>query len=86
MGLTILDHRPFPSNDEHGVAQVLYVARIFKKGENVSFVELADFLMEEGKRIRYRSGKTMDASPEKMKDPTKLTIELFAAMNRSPAE
>jgi SEC-C motif-containing protein len=72
MGLTILDQKPV---DEHGFAQVLYVARIFRKGVNVSFVELADFL-HDGKGLRYRSGKTADASAE---DPTHLTIELFAA-------
>jgi len=80
MGLTILEHKPDPGGES---AQVLYVARIFKTGVNVSFVELADFLHErgaspkgDGKGLRYRGGKTLDASAD---DPTHLTIELFAA-------
>jgi len=72
MGLSLLDAR---ASDEHGFSQVLYLARIFKKGTNVSFIELADFF-HDGKGHRYRSGKTLDAS---MDDPTHLTIELFAA-------
>ena len=72
-GMSILDHRPI---DAGGEARVLYLARVFRKGQNISFVELADFL-HDGVGLRYRSGKVIDAS---MPDPTNLTIELFAAL------
>ena len=38
--------------DEEGVARVLYVARIFQRGSNVSFVERAEFLRDGG-GMRY---------------------------------
>jgi SEC-C motif domain protein len=58
MGLRFLESRP---EDEAGVARVLYVARLFRKGQNVSFAELAEF-MREGGAPRYRAGKVKDAT------------------------
>ena len=60
MGLRILESRP---EDEAGVARVLYVARLFRKGVNVSFAELAEFMREAG-APRYRAGKVKDATDE----------------------
>lgn len=73
MGLTILQTEP---RDRDGACRVLYLARIFRKGQDVSFVELADFL-HDGKGLRYRNGKTMDAAG--MKAPSALTFDTFKA-------
>src|SRR5689334_3311653 len=40
MGLTILDRAP---PDDLGVARVLFLASVFQKGRDVSFVELSEF-------------------------------------------
>jgi SEC-C motif-containing protein len=60
MGLRILETRP---EDDAGVARALYVARLFRKGQNVSFAELAEFMREAG-APRYRAGKVKDATTD----------------------
>lgn len=72
MGLTIVESR---DADEHGVSRVLYLARIFRRGQDVSFIELAEF-MHDGVGLRYRSGKTMDAAGMKT-PPAGLSIDTF---------
>ncbi len=52
MGLRILDHAP---PDESGVARVLFVARVFEKGRDRSFVERSDF-RHDGIGWRYWRG------------------------------
>jgi SEC-C motif-containing protein len=56
MGLTFLDEAPA---DADGVSRVLYVARIFQRGREVSFVELAQFLPDGGGQ-RYLGGRSID--------------------------
>lgn len=72
MGLVIIETR---AADRDGISQVLYLARIFRKGSDVSFVELADFL-HGGTGLRYRNSKTMDASGMRV-PPPELTIDSF---------
>jgi SEC-C motif-containing protein len=75
MGLTMLDARSMPAGDPNGVALALYVARIFQKGRDVSFVELAQFAFDEG-GIRYLAGRSLDVK-EIAGDVAKLTIDTF---------
>ncbi len=56
MGLTFLDQQ---AEDHDGVSRVLYVARIFQRGSDVSFVERAEFLRDGG-GVRYLGGKSID--------------------------
>jgi SEC-C motif-containing protein len=56
MGLTIVESEP---RDRDGYCRVLYLARIFRRGEDVSFLELAEFL-HDGVGLRYRNGKIKD--------------------------
>lgn len=72
MGLVIIEAEP---RDRDGFCRVLYLARIFRKGTDVSFVELADFL-HDGIGLRYRNGKTMDAVGMRV-PPADLTIATF---------
>jgi SEC-C motif domain protein len=72
MGLSILQTEP---RDKHGASRVLYLARIFRKGQDVSFIELADFL-HDGVGLRYRNGKTMDAAGMRT-PPADLTFDTF---------
>lgn len=72
MGLKLMESRPA---DEHGTSRVLYLARIFRKGTNVSFVELAEFAEESG-AVRYLAGRIADASRG---DRAELTIDGFVA-------
>jgi SEC-C motif-containing protein len=72
MGLHILDRR---GPDEHGVAQVLFFARVFEKGQNRSFVELSDFARE-GEAWRYLRGSQMRP---RAGDPEGLDIAGFEA-------
>ncbi len=51
-GLVVMDRRP---PDEHGVAQVLFFAKVFEKGKDRSFVERSDF-RHDGTGWRYLSG------------------------------
>ncbi len=74
MGLTVVESRPA---DADGVSRALYLARIFRKGQDVSFVELAEF-MHDGTGLRYRAGKTMEASGMKTPPPD-LSIDTFRA-------
>lgn len=49
LGLTIYDQRPA---DTTGLAKVLFHARVFDRGSDVSFVECSDFV-HDGKGWRY---------------------------------
>ncbi len=51
-GLTILDSSP---PDEEGVSRVLFLARVFQRGKDLSFVELSEFL-HDGDGFRYKTG------------------------------
>lgn len=74
MGLVIIESQ---APDRDGVSHVLYLARIFRKGQDVSFVELADFMLApDGRGLRYRSGRTMDAAGMRV-PPPELTIASF---------
>ncbi len=59
MGLTVLDRE---GPDAKGVARVLFHAKMFQKGRDVSFVECSDFA-HDGEGWRYRAG-----SPVLMRD------------------
>ena len=72
MGLVIIESAA-PDKDRQ--SRVLYLARIFRRGEDVSFIELADFLPDE-KGLRYRNGRTMDAKGMRVPPPG-LTIANF---------
>ena len=72
MGLTIIESEP---RDRDGACRVLYLARIFRRGQDVSFLELADFL-HDGQGLRYRNGRTADASSMRTVPPG-LTIATF---------
>jgi len=72
MGLVIIESQP---PDRDGQSRVLYLARLFRKGEDVSFIELADFL-NDGKGLRYRNGRTMEAAGMRVPPPD-LTIANF---------
>lgn len=72
MGLQILDRR---DADEDGVARVLFLARVFEKGRERSFVELSDFARDTV-GWRYLSGKTI-AVARMEGDPQALTIASF---------
>lgn len=71
-GLAILDRR---GPDEDGIAQVLFLARLFQGSNERSFVELSDFA-HDGEGWRYLRGKLrgIGALPG---DPTALTIAGF---------
>lgn len=72
MGLSILDRR---APDDEGLAQVLFLARVFEKGQDRSFVELSDFL-HDGEGWRYLRGETLPAGRIDG-DPGLLTIATF---------
>lgn len=74
MGLTIFESQPA---DRDGVSRVLYLARIYRRGADVSFIELAEFL-HDGTGLRYLGGRTRDASGVKER-PAGLTIENFSS-------
>jgi SEC-C motif-containing protein len=74
MGLSIIESEP---RDKDGYCRVLYLARIFRRGEDVSFLELAEFL-HDGVGLRYRNGKTKEAAGMKS-PPAGLSIATFAA-------
>ena len=75
MGLAILDHGP---PDEAGIGQVLFLARVFERGKELSFVELSDF-QHDGVGFRYLRGVTVPRSSI-AGDPERLTIESFKAL------
>ena len=72
MGLVIIETEE-PDRDRQ--SRVLYLARIFRKGQDVSFIELAEFLPD-AKGLRYRNGRTMDAAGMRVPPPD-LTIATF---------
>ena len=69
MGLRILDAK---------MERVLFLARVFHRGRDVSFVELSDFARAEG-GWRYLAGTAMPASDV---DADRLTIATFDAESR----
>ncbi len=72
MGLAILD-RDGP--DEGGIARVLFLARVFEKGKDLSFVELSEFA-HDGEGWRYLRG--VGAPVRAIRgDPRGLTIAAF---------
>lgn len=73
MGLVIIESEP---RDRDGYCRVLYLARLFRKGTDVSFVELAEFL-HDGIGLRYRNGRTMDTVGMRVPPPD-LTMATFA--------
>lgn len=74
MGLVIIESEPA---DRDGVSRVLYLARIFRKGQDVSFIELAEFMLSpDGRGLRYRNGRTIDAAGMRVPPPD-LTIASF---------
>lgn len=74
MGLNILDSRP---PNAEGVAQVLFHARIFHDGRNVSFVERSEFI-HAGTGWRYWRG-TLKPISQITGDPSSLSIDTFRA-------
>ncbi len=72
MGLEILD-RAAP--DEAGIARVLFLAKVFLKGRDVSFVECSDFTRD-GVGWRYLAGVGMVASRLRDELP-RITIARF---------
>jgi SEC-C motif-containing protein len=71
-GLVVMDRRP---PDEHGVAQVLFFAKVFERGKDRSFVERSDF-RHDGTGWRYLSGVPM--LPEDLPcPPEQLTLATF---------
>jgi SEC-C motif-containing protein len=74
-GLAILDTRPA---DDAGIAQVLFLARLFEGSAERSFVELSDFA-HDGEGWRYLRG-TLRPAAAIPGDPAKLTIDTFTAL------
>jgi len=72
MGLTVLDARLV---EPPGPSQVLFLAKVFDKGRDVSFAELSDFL-HDGVGWRYASG-VHEPMGEGRAKPARLTIEEF---------
>ncbi|EYF03468.1 YchJ family protein [Chondromyces apiculatus] len=73
MGLTLLDASV--PDDAAGTAQVLFLAKLFERGRDVSFVELSDF-RHDGTGWRYASGSLVGAR-ELPADGAGLTIATF---------
>lgn len=76
-GLAILDKR---APDEGGLAQVLFLARVFQGSAERSFVELSDFL-HDGEGWRYVRGEMLPLGSFEG-DPMALRIEGFAGVRR----
>jgi SEC-C motif-containing protein len=74
-GLQILEERPPAAPGEP--SQVLFLARIFVKGSDRSFVELSDFLPDEGEAYGYVGGIGVSAAKVPLKG---LTIEGFTEL------
>jgi SEC-C motif-containing protein len=74
MGLDVLDAR---EADAHGVARVLFAAKVFHKGKDLSFVELSEFL-HDGTGWRYLRGDALPVA--RIGDRTTLTIDLFFSL------
>lgn len=73
MGLTILDAR---GADANGMARVLFEAKVFRRGEDLSFVELSEFL-HDGVGWRYLRGD--GASIAEVRASGATTIDAFVA-------
>ncbi len=73
MGLTILDRQ---APDAQGLAHVLFLAKVFENGKNLSFVELSSFA-HDGVGWRYLSG-TSRPVPKPPLDLSAMTIDAFA--------
>ena len=71
MGLRILDHAP---PDAAGVARVLFVARVFERGKDHSFVERSEF-RHDGVGWRYWRGD--GAMVEQIANVDGLTLATF---------
>lgn len=74
MRLTVLDRE---TPDEQGIARVLFLARVFEKGQNRTFVELSDF-KHDGVGWRYLRGKQLAAA--RLPNAEKLTLPDFHAL------
>jgi SEC-C motif-containing protein len=72
MGVVILDTRP---PDDEGIARVLFLAKVFEKGRDKSFVELSDFA-HDGEGWRYSRGEPVMVSGLRLA-PEQLTIDAF---------
>ena len=72
MGLVVIE---IQAKDADGIERALYLARVFRRGEDVSFVELAEFL-HDGVGLRYLAGTVKDAHGWTA-PPAGLTIETF---------
>jgi SEC-C motif-containing protein len=70
--LSILDTR---QPDPKGVARVLFLARVFRDGQEVSFVELSEFT-HDGVGWRYAGG-TLQPVEDVAGDPAALRIATF---------
>lgn len=77
-GLAILDKAP---PDAEGIAKVLFLARVFHKSTERSFLELSDFA-HDGEGWRYLRGKNLPVSAVKG-DPMELRIGTFEALAAS---
>ena len=75
MALRILDAKPAGSD---GVARVLFAAKVFHKGREVSFVECSDFARE-GLQWKYVGGEGVSCSFANVGD---MTIEAFLGRAR----
>jgi SEC-C motif-containing protein len=75
MALEILDRRD-PGED--GIAQVLFLARVFEKGKERSFVELSDFA-HDGEGWRYLRGVALPVA-RVHGDPMALTVAAFPTL------
>ena len=75
MGLTILDRAPA---DVDGIARVLFLARVFERGSEMSFVEASEFL-HDAVGWRYLAGTSVQVKDLRI-DPRTLTFERFASV------
>jgi SEC-C motif-containing protein len=72
MRLEVLETR---EPDAEGIARVLFVARVFERGQDRSFAEVSDFL-HDGVGWRYLSGSAV-LTAELSRDARTLTIDEF---------
>lgn len=75
MGLSVLDHTP---PDDQGVARVLFLARVFRNGNDYSFVECSEFVRDES-GWRYLAGHPTEV--KSLREPVEsLTVARFASL------
>ena len=74
LGLRIAHHA-----EEENTGEVLFVARVYVRGEDQSFAELSEFVREEG-RWRYARG-TLLPTARLPRDPSSLTLEEFFVLS-----